>query len=78
MDSSGPRSPAVLRGDTDWGGGGIAIGTKGRGEEEREAGWEKAWSLGGICGGASSSLPREMELERACDWLDFWEGLYLE
>lgn len=38
VESSGPRSPAVLRGDTDWGGGGIAIGTSGSGEEERDAG----------------------------------------
>lgn len=73
---SGPRSPDVLRGDTDCGGGGIAVGTSGRGEEEREAGCERAWSRGGICGGASSPLPRETELQR--DWEGgLWEGLYL-
>lgn len=53
-------------------------GTRGRGEEEREPGWEKAWSLGGIWGGTSSSSPSEMELERACWWAEREAKLCLE
>lgn len=53
-DSRGARSPYARRGETEAGGGGRAIveeelcGTSGSGEEEREPGWEKVWSLGGI------------------------------
>lgn len=50
----GPRSPYTRRGETLAGGGGRAIreeehcGGSGSGDEEREPGWEKVWSLGGI------------------------------
>lgn len=53
-DTRGPRSPYTRRGETVAGGGGRAMGeeescgTRGSGEEEREPGWEKVWSLGGI------------------------------
>lgn len=53
-DRRGPRRPDARRGETERGGGGRDMGeedsggTSGRGEEEREPGWEKAWSLGGI------------------------------
>lgn len=46
-------------------------GTRASGEEEREPGWEKAWSLGGICGGLSS-CSQKPETERA------WKRLFLE
>lgn len=53
-DTRGPRSPYTRRGETVAGGGGRAMGeeescgTRDSGEEEREPGWEKVWSLGGI------------------------------
>lgn len=53
-DTRGPRSPYTRRGETLAGGGGRAMveaelcGTSGSGDEEREPGWDRAWSLGGI------------------------------
>lgn len=72
-DRSGPSSPDARRGETARGGGGNATG-----DEEREPGWEKAWSLGGIWGGVSSSLPSEIELVRASAFMARAERLCLE
>lgn len=53
-DTRGPRSPYTRRGEMLAGGGGRAMvetelcGTSGSGDEEREPGWDKVWSLGGI------------------------------
>lgn len=83
-DSRGARRPHTRRGEIVAGGGGRAIveeelcATSGSGEEEREPGWEKVWSRGGICGGVSSCSPRRPEMERAWKLLLRLERLFLE